>query len=100
MKRNESVCVSYPDAAEIKSMKLANKLLIMQSFPTSCHFLPLRSKYSALHPVLKDRQSTFFTQCERPCFTPTQNNTYNYGSVHLNLRSLEYKTFWSEWQQF
>jgi hypothetical protein len=25
----------------------------MQSFSASCHFLPLRSKYSPLHPFLK-----------------------------------------------
>jgi len=29
------------------------KLLIMQSSPTSHHFLPLTSKYSPQHPVLK-----------------------------------------------
>jgi len=26
------------------------KLLIIQSLPASCHFLPLRSKYSPQHP--------------------------------------------------
>jgi hypothetical protein len=35
------------------------KLLIMQSSPASCHFLPLRSKYSQ-HPVLTHPQSIFF----------------------------------------
>jgi hypothetical protein len=29
------------------------KLLIMQFSPTSCNFIPLRSKYSPQHPVLK-----------------------------------------------
>jgi hypothetical protein len=29
------------------------KLLIMQFSPTSCHFIPLWSKYSPRHPVLK-----------------------------------------------
>jgi hypothetical protein len=28
------------------------KLLIMQSSPVSCYFLPLRSKYAPQHPVL------------------------------------------------
>jgi hypothetical protein len=28
----------------------------MQSFPSSQHFLPLRSKYSPQHPVLKHPQ--------------------------------------------
>jgi hypothetical protein len=32
------------------------KLLIMQFSPTSCHFIPLRSKYSPQHPVLKHPQ--------------------------------------------
>jgi hypothetical protein len=27
------------------------KLFIMQSSPSSCHFLPLRFKYSPQHPV-------------------------------------------------
>jgi hypothetical protein len=29
------------------------KLLIMQFSPTSCHLIPVRSKYSPQHPVLK-----------------------------------------------
>jgi hypothetical protein len=29
------------------------QLLIMQFSPTSCHFIPLRFKYSPKHPVLK-----------------------------------------------
>jgi hypothetical protein len=33
------------------------KLLIMQSSPASRHFLPLRSKYSPWHSVLKHPQS-------------------------------------------
>jgi hypothetical protein len=35
------------------------KLLIMQFSPTSCHFIPLWSKYSPQHPVFKHPQSTF-----------------------------------------
>jgi hypothetical protein len=34
-------------------------LLIMQFSPTSCHFIPLRSKYSTQHPVLKHLQFVF-----------------------------------------
>jgi len=41
--------------------------LIMQSSPAPCHYLPLRSKYSPQHHVLKHPQSG-----ERPTFTPTQ----------------------------
>jgi hypothetical protein len=36
------------------------KLLIMQSSPASHHFLPLRSKYSPQHSVLKYSQAVFF----------------------------------------
>jgi hypothetical protein len=36
------------------------KLLIMQHSPASRHFLPLMSKYSPQHPVLKHPQSMFF----------------------------------------
>jgi hypothetical protein len=35
------------------------KLLIMQSSPASCNFLPLRSRYSPHHPVLKKLQYMF-----------------------------------------
>jgi hypothetical protein len=36
------------------------KLLIMQSSPASRHFLPLRSKYSPQHPVLRYPQPVLF----------------------------------------
>jgi hypothetical protein len=32
----------------------------MQFSPTSCHFIPLRSKYSPKRPALKHTQSMFF----------------------------------------
>jgi hypothetical protein len=41
------------------------KLLIMQFYPASCHFILLRSKYSPQHPVLKHTQSAFFPLRER-----------------------------------
>ena len=34
----------------------------------------LRPKYSPQHPILKHPQPTFLPQCERPSFTPLQNN--------------------------
>jgi hypothetical protein len=46
----------------------------MQFSPNSCHFIPLRSKYSPKHPVLKHPQSKFFPLRERPGFTPIQNH--------------------------
>jgi hypothetical protein len=45
--------------------------LIIQFSPSSCHFLPLKFKYSHQHPVLKQPQSIFLP-CERPRFTPIQ----------------------------
>jgi hypothetical protein len=50
------------------------KLIIMQFSPTSCHLIPLGSKYSQ-HPVLKHPQSLALAGDEwsvsRPCrFTP------------------------------
>jgi hypothetical protein len=37
------------------------KLLIMQLFPSSNHFIPLWSKYSPLQHVLKHPQSMFLS---------------------------------------
>jgi len=42
------------------------KLLIMQSSPASCHILPLSSKYSPQHPVLKHPQPMLFPYAKRP----------------------------------
>jgi hypothetical protein len=54
----------------------------MQSSPVSRHFLRLRSKYSPQHPVLKC--------CERPSFTPTQNNSFEtFTSVTFQM-----EVFW------
>jgi len=61
------------------------KLLVMKFSPLPCQLVPLRSKYSPQHPFLKHPQNTFLSQCERPSFTPIQNNRQNYSSVYLNL---------------
>jgi hypothetical protein len=45
---------------------LSSSLCIL--FPFSCHFVPLRPKYSPQHPILKHPQTTFLPQCERPSF--------------------------------
>jgi hypothetical protein len=39
------------------------KLPIVQLSPFSYYFIPLRSKYSPQHPVLKHPQSMLFPQC-------------------------------------
>jgi len=48
------------------------KFLVIQISPASRHVIPLRSKYSFQHPVLKI-QSTSFPSDKIPSFTPTQN---------------------------
>jgi hypothetical protein len=60
------------------------KLLVMQFSPLF-YLVPLWPKYSPQHPVLKHPQLTFLPQCERPSFTPIQNNRQNYSSAYLNL---------------
>jgi len=50
-----------------------------------CYLVPLRPKYSPQHPFLKHPQPTFLPQCERPSFTPIQNNRQVYSSVYINL---------------
>ena len=45
----------------------------------------LRPKYSPQHPILTHPQPTFFPHCERPSFTPIQNNRQNYISVYLKI---------------
>jgi hypothetical protein len=74
----------------------------MQFSPTSYHFIPLQSKYSSQHPVLKHPQSTLLPQCQRPIFTPIQNHRQNYISVYSNFYVLDRrqdKRFWTEWYQ-
>jgi hypothetical protein len=50
----------------------------MKFSPLPYYLVPLRPKYSPQHPVLKNRQHTFFPQCQRPSFTPKQNNRQNW----------------------
>jgi hypothetical protein len=38
----------------------------MQLSPFPCHNVPLRSKYSPQHPILKHTQPAFDPQCRRP----------------------------------
>ena len=45
----------------------------------------LGPKCSPQHPILKNPQPIFHTQCERPSFTPIQNSWQNYSSMYLNL---------------
>jgi hypothetical protein len=60
------------------------KLITLPSPPWHCHFIPLRPKYSAQHPILQHPQPTFFPQGKRPSFT-TIWKKQNYNSVSFNL---------------
>ena len=63
-----------------------SKLVIMQHSPLPCYLVPLRSKYSSpQHPIFKHHQPIFLPRCERPIFTPIQNNKQNYSSVYFYL---------------
>jgi hypothetical protein len=53
------------------------KLLIMSFSPFPCYLVPLRPKYSPQQPILKHPQLMFLPQCQRPSFTPIQNNRQN-----------------------
>jgi len=38
--------------------------------PIPCYLVPLRTKYSPQHPILKHPRPTFLPHCQRPSFTP------------------------------
>jgi hypothetical protein len=61
------------------------KLLIMQFFSAPYYFVPLSSKYSPQHPILKQLQSMFFLQCYRSSYIKIQNHRQNYNFVYINL---------------
>jgi hypothetical protein len=52
-----------------------------------CNFLhdPFRSKYPPQLSVLKNPQTIFLPQSERPSFAPIQHNRQNYSFVYFNL---------------
>ena len=50
--------------------------LVMQSPPFPRYPVPPRSKYSPQHHVLKHPQLSFLPQCQRPSFTPVQNDAH------------------------
>jgi hypothetical protein len=60
------------------------KFIIMQFSPRSI-FLPFRSKYLPQHSVLKNPQTMFLHQRERPSFAPLQHNWQNYSFLYFNL---------------
>ena len=57
------------------------QLLVMQSPPFPRYLVPPRTKYSPQHHILKHPQLPLLLQCQRPGFTPKQNNRQNYSSI-------------------
>ena len=43
------------------------------------------AQYSPQQPILEYPQPTFLPPCERPSFTPIQNNKKNYRSARIKL---------------
>jgi hypothetical protein len=62
----------------------AVKFIIVQFSPLSV-FLSFRSEYPSQHSVLRNPQSMFLPQSERPSFAPIQHNRKNYSFVYINL---------------
>ena len=62
----------------------------MQSPPLPRNLVPPRSKYSPQHHILKHPQLPFLPQCQRPGFTPIQNNRQNYSSIYPKLEKQIY----------
>ena len=61
------------------------KLLVVYSSSLPYFLAPLTPNYILQHPLLELSQPTFLPQCERPRFTPIQNNRQSYNPVYLNL---------------
>ena len=49
------------------------------------YLITLSSKYSPQHHILKHPHLSFLPQCQRPSFTPINNNRKNYSSIYLDL---------------
>jgi hypothetical protein len=64
----------------------------VQFSPPFFYLVPLRVHYSSQQATLKHSQPTFLPQCQRPSFTPIQNNRQTYSSVHLNLLGTHVQT--------
>jgi len=79
-----SFCLIWSPRSNVWWSVQVMKFLIMQSSPPSYKFLPLSSEYSPQHPVLKHLQAMFFPSCERPSFTPVQNNRLKCHYVYIH----------------
>jgi hypothetical protein len=77
------------------------EFLIMKFFSQPCYLVPLRPKYSLQHPIRKHHQPMFFSQYQRPSFTPIKRTGKIIVLCILILklldRKLEHKRFCTEW---
>jgi uncharacterized protein with HEPN domain len=74
------------------------KLLIMQFSPISRHFMRLRYRYSAQHPVPKHPQSRNVRDKVLHPYVTTDKIIVLYIIIFMFLDSRRKdKTFWSEW---
>jgi hypothetical protein len=64
----------------------------MQFSPTSHHVIPLRSKYSPQHPVLKHPQSMFLPECQTPSSTPIQNHRQTFTLLDSRREDKRFRT--------
>jgi len=74
----------------IRWRKQAVNLIIMQFSPRPV-FLTFGSKYPPQHSFLKNPQSVFLYESERPSFRPIQHNWQNYRFVYFNLQAFRYE---------
>jgi hypothetical protein len=74
----------------------------MQFSPISSNLIPLRSKHSPQHPVLKHPESMFLPYIQTPRFTLIQNRRQNCSFTYVIIFKLlgskrEDKRFWTDW---
>ena len=70
----------------------------MQSPPVPRYLVPPRSKYSPQHLVLKHPQPPFLPQCQRPSFTPIQNNRQDYSTIYFDLYTTLVLAMFYRWE--
>jgi hypothetical protein len=82
---------SFNHPNNIRWRKRAVKYTIMQFSPRDV-YSPFRSKYFPRHSFLKNTQSMYLPQSDRPSFAPIQHNWQNYRSVYFILYVFWYET--------
>jgi len=68
----------------------------MQSPPFPRYLVPPRSKYSPQHHILKHPQLPLLPQCQRPSFTPIQNNKSQRDALFLNFILVKNSTWFEQ----